>query len=206
MKLNFLKNNKIPDISEKFNISKKKKKIPPFLLFMFDLFKLVIIAFIIVWPIHKFVFQPFYVIGPSMEPNFYNKDYLIIDKFSYHFDKPERGEVVIFHSPNNEINYLIKRVIGLPGERVLIKNDEVKIYNNANTNGFTLEENYLNAGTQTRGKIDVKLSPGEYYVLGDNRNMSLDSRSFGPIKSESIIGNAWIRGWPFKEAGFIKNK
>ncbi len=204
MKFDFLKDNKTSSISTNFKIAKKKKRIPSFLLFIFDLLKLVIIAFLIVWPIHKFVFQPFYVIGPSMEPNFYDKDYLIIDKFSYHFDKPERGEVVVFHSPNNEKNYLIKRVIGLPGERVVIKNDEVKIYNNENSNGFTLDEHYLNAGTQTRGKIDVRLSPGEYYLLGDNRNMSLDSRSFGPVKRERIIGNAWIRGWPLEEAGFIK--
>ncbi len=205
MKLDFLKDNKKSKISKKFNVGKKKKKVPPFLLFILDLIKLILIAFLIVWPIHKFVFQPFYVIGPSMEPNFYNKDYLIIDKFSYHFNKPERGEVVVFNSPNNGKNYLIKRVVGLPGERVVIQNDKVKIYNNNHEQGLVLEENYLNPGTQTRGKVDVRLEPGEYYLLGDNRNMSLDSRSFGPVKEENIIGNAWIRGWPLEDAGFIKD-
>ncbi len=202
MNLNFL-NNKKNNISQKFNIKKKKKKFSPFFSFVFDLLKLIIIAFLIVWPIHKFIFQPFYVIGPSMEPSFYDQDYLIIDKISYILDKPERGDVAIFISPKNNNNYLIKRVVGLPGERIVIKSDKIRIFNKEHPDGMILNESYLNAGTQTRGKIDQKLEPGQYYMLGDNRNMSLDSRSFGPVKEKNIIGQAWLRGWPLKEAGFI---
>jgi len=204
MSLNFLKKNKQINIAEKFNPKKGKKNMPPFLLFIIDIIKLIIIAFLIVWPIHKFIFQPFYVVGASMEPSFYNKDYLIIDKLSYNIGKPGRGDVAIFISPKNSNNFLIKRVIGLPGERVVIENNKIEVFNNKYPEGKVLSESYLNAGDKTRGSVDVRLKPGEYYLLGDNRNMSLDSRIFGPVKEKNIIGRAWVRGWPLKEAGFIK--
>ncbi len=188
---------------------RKKKRIlgdmPPWLDFAFDLIKIAIVAFIVVWPIHHFVFLPFYVVGPSMEPNFYDNDYLIIDEISYRFNKPERGEVVIFHSPANPKNYLIKRTIGLPNERILIKSGKVYIYNDQSPLGVELDEGgYLAPGITTAGQIDVKLAGNEYYVLGDNRNISLDSRVFGPIKKSLITGRAWFRGWPLKTMGFIK--
>jgi len=171
-------------------------RLPPWLGFILDLVKLVIIAFIIVWPIHHFVFQPFLVDGPSMEPNFYDKDYLIIEEISYHFNQPKRGEVIVFQSPSNPSNYLIKRVIGLPNERIVIKNGEIYIYNDKYPQGVKLQEDYLPAGLTTGGEVDQKLGPDEYFVLGDNRRLSLDSRSFGPIKRKFITGRAWLRGWP----------
>jgi len=181
------------------------KKWPPVLVFIFDVIKLVIIAFIIVWPIHRFIFQPFYVVGPSMEPNFYDKDYLIIEKISYHFGRPQRGEVVIFRPSFDPKDYLIKRVVGLPGERIVISKGEIHIYNDSFPQGFLLTSSgYLLPGVGTPGEIDLILSKEEYYFLGDNRNMSLDSRSFGPIKEEDIVGRAWFRGWPFETMGLIK--
>lgn len=178
---------------------------PPFLIFLFDLIKLVVLAFIIVWPIHYFIFQPFYVVGPSMEPNFYNQEYLIIEKISYRFNDPQRGEVIIFRSLANHKDYLIKRIIALPLERVVIKGGIIYIYNDLFPQGLTLnEEKYLFPGTTTPGDIDVELLSDQYYVLGDNRNMSLDSRVFGPIKQEDITGRAWFKGWPFKNMGLIK--
>jgi len=182
---------------------KPKIKIPVFLIFLFDLIKLVAIAFLIVWPIHYFIFQPFYVVGPSMEPNFYDKDYLIITKINYRFNSPQRGEVVIFKSPINPKDFLIKRVIGLPGEQVIIKSGKINIHKD-NQEIELKEEDYLPAGITTLGEIDATLKSDEYYVLGDNRNMSLDSRVFGQIKKSYIVGQAWFRGWPLNDFGFIK--
>ena len=180
--------------------------LPPYLLFIFDLIKLMVIAFIIVWPIHRFIFQPFYVVGPSMEPNFYDNEYLIIEKTSYYLTEPKRGEVIVFQSPANPENYLIKRIIGLPNEKLTIEKGEIYIYNNSFPQGLVLDEQgYLSPGTVTPGSIDVQLSENEYYVLGDNRNMSLDSRVFGSVKQEYITGRAWFRGWPFENMGLLKN-
>ena len=173
--------------------------------FVLDVIKLVVIAFIIVWPIHYFIFQPFYVVGPSMEPNFYDREYLIIEKVGYRFNSPKRGQVIIFISPSNPKDHLIKRIIGLPEERVLIKRSRIYIYNTQFSQGLELaESSYLAPGTTTPGEIDITLKSDEYYVLGDNRNMSLDSRSFGAIKRQDITGRAWFRGWPFKNMGLIE--
>ena len=182
-----------------------KRKIPFFVLFIFDIIKLSIIAFIIVWPIHYFIFQPFYVIGPSMEPNFYDRDYLIVSKITYRINNPERGQVIIFHPPKNDKDFLIKRVIGLPGEKISIEKGQIHITNSEIFHKEKLnEESYLTPGLTTLGKIEVQLENDEYYVLGDNRSMSLDSRSFGPVKEDRIVGRASLRGWPFDRFGLIK--
>ncbi len=175
----------------------KTLKLSSALLFLWDILKLVILAFIIVWPIHHFIFQPFLVQGPSMEPNFFDREYLIIEEISYRFTGgPQRGEVVVFKSPSDPKDYLIKRVIGLPGERTVIKDGQITIYNNDYPMGVKLTEKYLYPGLSTGGDVDVQLTSGQYYVLGDNRTISLDSRSFGPIKRSGIVGRAWLRGWP----------
>ena len=181
------------------------KNMPPFLGFVFDIIKLVVLAFIIVWPIHRFVFQPFYVVGPSMEPSFYDNEYLIIEKISYRFREPKRGEVIVFQSLSNPKDHLIKRVIGLPNEKILIEKGDILIENTQFVQGLEINENtYLASGTTTLGQISIELQDDQYYVLGDNRNMSLDSRVFGPINKEDISGRVWFRGWPFKEIGLIK--
>ncbi len=180
----------------------KEKKI--FFSFVFDLIKLIILAFIIVWPIHRFIFQPFYVSGPSMEPSFYNNEYLIIEKITYYFRQPLRGEVIVFKSPNDPKDHLIKRAVGLPGERVVIEKGKIYIYNNQFPQGLELSEEYLSPGTSTPGQIETDLKENEYFVLGDNRNMSLDSRFFGPINEKDITGRTWFRGFPIKNMGLIK--
>ncbi len=189
----------------KVKLRNRKKNISPFLSLILELVKLVVLAFIIVLPIHRFVFQPFYVVGPSMEPNFYDNEYLIIEKINYYFNEPVRGEIIIFTPSHNPQNYLIKRVIGLPGEKIVIQRGKVMIYNEKFPQGITLDErDYLTPGTRTPGEIEVELDSEQYYVLGDNRNLSLDSRSFGPISKDDIVGRAWLRGWPFKVAGLIE--
>lgn len=165
--------------------------------FVLEFLKILVISLAIVIPIRYFLIQPFYVKGASMEPNFYDYEYLIIDEISFRFREPQRGEVVVFRSPSNWYDYYIKRIIALPKERILIKDGEVYIYNEKFKNGIKLDESdYLESGVRTPGNIDLTLNKDEYFVMGDNRNSSLDSRSFGPIKRNQIIGRAWLRGWP----------
>ena len=167
-----------------------------FLVFIWEILKIVIIALLIVLPIRYFIFQPFIVRGESMEPNFHHGDYLIIDQISYRLREPERGEVIVFKYPNNHSVRYIKRVIGLPGEIVEIKDGQIFIYNNDQE--ILLEEsNYLFSSAFTPGDIYLPLNKDEYFVLGDNRNASADSRRWGALPREDIIGRTLIRAWPF---------
>ena len=165
--------------------------------FFLELIKVAFISLAIIVPVRYFLIQPFYVKGASMEPNFHDREYLIINEIGYRFNKPERGDIIVFKYPADPKSFFIKRVIALPGERVEIKNGEIRIYNDENINGSVLDEStYIPSGVHTSGSVDTTVEIGEYFVLGDNRNASLDSRSFGPIPKENIIGRAWLRGWP----------
>lgn len=167
-----------------------------FFLFILEISKIVAIALLIVIPIRYFIFQPFYVKGASMEPNFRDGDYLIIDEITYKFKAPERGEVIVFRYPNDPSQRYIKRIIGLPGETIEIKQGKIIIYDE-NGNGQVLEElAYLPASTLTPGDVLVALEENEYFVLGDNRAASADSRRWGSLPRENIIGRALIRAWP----------
>ncbi len=170
-----------------------------FFSFVFELIKVVIISLAIIMPIRYFLIQPFYVKGASMEPNFYDHEYLIIDEISYRFSQPQRGDIVVFRYPKNPHEYYIKRVIGLPGEKVQIKDGDVYFYNQSFPAGVKLAENYLIPGTKTYGLSEemISLAGDEYFVLGDNRNSSKDSRSFGPVNRSFITGRVILRGWPF---------
>ncbi|MDD5639440.1 MAG: signal peptidase I [Candidatus Pacebacteria bacterium] len=157
-----------------------------------DLGKIVIIALIIVIPIRFFVFQPFMVSGASMEPNYHSTDYLIIDELSYRFSAPQRGDVIVFKYPKNPNLKYIKRIIGYPGETIEIRNTEVIITTTDNTT-VVLNENYLPEDTISswvRGANygPITLKNNEYFVLGDNRNYSADSRSWGVLPKDNIIG------------------
>ncbi len=179
----------------------QKEEIPDFAKspkgFIFELLKIFLIALVIVIPIRYFLFQPFYVRGASMEPSFNDNEYLIIDEITYRFTEPKRGEVVVIKSLGYDSDYLIKRVIGLPGETLEIDKGQVIIFNNDHEDGFALDERYLFEGMRTSGNQTVTLGSDEYFVMGDNRSVSLDSRSFGPLPKENIIGKAWLRVWPF---------
>jgi signal peptidase I len=167
-----------------------------FFLFILEISKIVAIALLIVIPIRYFIFQPFYVKGASMEPNFRDGDYLIIDEITYKFKAPERGEVIVFRYPNDPSQRYIKRIIGLPGETIEIEQGKIIIYDE-DGNGQALEElAYLPASTLTPGDVLVALEENEYFVLGDNRAASADSRRWGSLPRENIIGRALIRAWP----------
>ncbi len=179
-------------------------------LFALELAKIGFLAILIVVPIKIFVFQPFIVKGASMEPNFYNKEYLIVNELGYKttaiagevkvssFREFDRGDVVVFRFPNNPKKYYIKRVIGLPGEKVSLRNGQVTIFNNENPKGFVLDESgYLPSTTVTTGEKDFKLAEGEYVVFGDNRTRSSDSRDWGVLDEEFVTGKVLLRLLPF---------
>ncbi len=159
--------------------------------------EMVLIALMIVLPVRYFLIQPFVVHGSSMEPNFYPKDYLIVDELSYRFRDPQRFEVVVFKAPNNSGQYYIKRIIGLPNERVIIKNGEVFVVDQKGKQ-IKLEEKFLPENVKTLGDIDLTLKENQYFLLGDNRVASYDSRNWGPIDKKAIVGRVWIRLWPLK--------
>ena len=168
------------------------------LLFIWEILAIVLVAAVIILPIRYFLVQPFYVRGASMEPTFYDREYLLIDEISYRFSEPERGDVVVFRYPHDPKEFFIKRVIGVPGDTIDVQNGQVIITNDEHMGGVVLEEEYVTQ-VVTKGNEHVTLNPDEYYLLGDNRSASLDSRSFGPVKEEYLIGKVWLRGLPISE-------
>lgn len=169
--------------------------------FALELVEIVVISLAIILPIRYFLIQPFYVKGASMEPTFDDHEYLIIDELSYRFRVPERGEVVVFRYPLDPRQYFIKRIVGLPGETVRVADNSVIITNKERPEGFALDEkDYLGPETITHGDKTVTLGEEEYFVMGDNRSASLDSRTFGPLPLQQIVGRVWIRGWPLDRA------
>lgn len=168
--------------------------------FIKDTLRFTIIALIIVIPFRIFIAQPFLVNGASMEPTFENGHYLIVDELSYQFSEPSRGSVLIFKYPLDPKKYFIKRVIGLPGETVKIEGGKVSIINKEYPDGFELEEPYV---TLTKNdNATVKVPEKEYFVMGDNRGGSLDSRYWGTLPEKLIIGRPIVRLYPFQEIGF----
>ncbi len=163
---------------------------------LWEFVKFIVIAAVIVVPIRLWVAQPFIVSGSSMVPTFENGEYLVIDEFSYHFRQPARGEVIIFRYPQDHSKFFIKRIAGLPGERLEIKNSKIYVYNTEFPEGFTLDESYLSKNL-AMADTSITLGNTEYYVLGDNRTMSSDSRYWGPLSNDLVIGRAWLRLWPF---------
>lgn len=164
--------------------------------FIWEIVKIVIVALLIVVPIRYFLFQPFLVKGQSMEPNFEDGDYLIVDEISYRLREPQRGETLVFKYPNIPSQRFIKRIVGLPGEIIEIKDGEVIIYKNGKAQILD-ESSYLPKFLKTPGNIRVSLAENEYFVLGDNRLVSVDSRSWGPLPKKDIIGRVFLRIWPF---------
>jgi signal peptidase I len=175
-----------------------------FFIFVFEVIKVVVISLAIIIPVRYFLIQPFYVKGASMEPSFYDHEYLIVDEMSYRFREPERGEIVVFKYPLDPSQYFIKRVIGLPGEKIEFKDGSVYIYTADTNRKVKLDESYLADGVNTLGTTadaTIEIGPDEYYLLGDNRNHSKDSRSFGAVTGSFIVGRVMFRGWPFSRLG-----
>lgn len=169
-------------------------------LFIFDILKIIVLSLAIVLPVRYFLIQPFSVKGASMEPTYYDGEYLIVDEISYRLREPERGEVIVLRNPNRPSEFFIKRIIGLPGETIDIADGSVKIINAAHPEGFTLKESYLPDSTITSGFRHQELKGDQYFVMGDNRGASLDSRAIGPIPKQNIVGRTWVRVLPLNRA------
>jgi signal peptidase I len=161
-----------------------------------EIFKFIVIALIIIVPIRLYVAEPFIVSGESMIPTFENAQYLIVNQISYHFQDPQRGDVIIFKYPLNTSLYFIKRVIGLPGETVSINDGIVTIINAAHPHGFTLSEPYIAADHRSSDTSTTTLGPTQYFAMGDNRNQSSDSRIWGPVPRDLIVGEPILRLLP----------
>lgn len=175
-----------------------------FLRLLGEFLRLAVIAAAIAIPVRYFIAQPFIVRGASMEPNFHDGQYLIIDELSYFFRAPQRGEVVIFRYPLDTSEYFIKRVIGLPGETVEIKEGSVFISSPDHPTPVKLDESYLPAGLSMQGNIRFTLGAHEYVVLGDNRPVSSDSRIWGVLDRKFITGHAVFRAWPLDKVGLLQ--
>lgn len=171
-----------------------------FFTFSWDIIKVAVIALVFAGFVRYFLVQPFFVEGASMEPNFLDGQYLLIDEVSYYFKEIKRGEVIVFHYPLDSSKYYIKRVIATPGETVEIKKGKVIIYNEDNPEGFLIDESYLLGEIITTGDIKKKLARNEYFVLGDNRLASSDSRQWGTLPRNDIVGRVWVRAWPINQA------
>lgn len=163
-------------------------------LFFLELIKVATIAGVTIVLIRHFLFKPFTVKGESMEPTFKGSEYLIIDELTYRFREPIRGEVVVFKAPVGQGEHYLKRVIGLPGERISVKDNKVIVYNDKHPQGVVVKEAYL--VEETPGDVTITLGEDQYFVMGDNRDASYDSRRFGPVSKDSILGRTFLRGWP----------
>ncbi len=160
-----------------------------------------ILAVIIVVPIRLFIAQPFVVEGASMHPTFESSDYLVVDELVYRFHAPKRGEVIVFRLPGDPNKFLIKRVVGLPGETVRIDHGVVSIITSSGST-LKLSEPYVVAEDATYTQ-DTPLGAGQYFVMGDNRPVSSDSRSWGTLPRENIIGRVDVRLFPLSEMGLL---
>lgn len=174
--------------------STKAKKFLTFLVNFFDFVKTIAVIVILAFIIRVFIIQPFIVEGESMEPAFQTKDYLITEKVSFRFRPPQRGEIIIFNPPDRTSENYIKRIIGLPGDQVAIKDGNIYI------NNEKIIEPYLNSidktlVSQKEGYTTV-LKDDEYFVMGDNRSHSRDSREIGSIPKQNIVSRVWFRLLP----------
>jgi signal peptidase I len=180
---------------------------------LLEMGRVFLLAVIIIIPVRVFLFQPFFVQGSSMEPNFEDGEYLVISEFGYKqttvgwsdtqlfrvtpFQEFERQDVAVFRFPKNAEEFFIKRVIGLPGEAVEIRRGKVVIYNSEYPEGFVLDESaYLGVGTLTLDMPRTEVAANQYFLMGDNRMNSYDSRAFGPVNKDKIIGKVLLRAWP----------
>lgn len=173
-------------------------------LFFLDFLETIVVSLAIFAVVYIFLFQPHQVDGRSMEPNFHNSEYILTDKLSYRIHPPKRGDVVVFHSPQDERVDFIKRIIGVPGDTLMLKGGYLYL------NGTKLDENYINdpgkvlPGRYFREGEVIEVAPDQYIVMGDNRLHSSDSREWGPVNESGIVGRAFFRYWPVTEFGLVK--
>lgn len=172
--------------------------------FVVELVQVVVFAVSIFLFVYLLVLQPHKIQGSSMEPNFHDGEYLLTDKLSYRLGEPNRGDVIVFRAPPSFTNEFIKRILGLPGDKIMVKDGDVYV------NGKLVEESYIpeefitRQGQFVQNGEEVEVPDNQYFVLGDNREHSQDSRSIGFIDKKYITGRAWVVYWPVKDMGVIE--
>lgn len=164
-----------------------------------------LLALIVVLPVRLFVAQPFIVSGASMEHTFSTGEYLIVDQLTYHFEEPKRGDVIVFRYPKDPSKFFIKRIIAIPGDTIEINGNTVTIKNAEHPAGVALQESYI-LDMKPGTTITEDLGDGEYFVMGDNRNASSDSRSWGVLQRDKIIGRAFLRLFPVTNVGVFPGR
>lgn len=172
---------------------------PRWILVLYEILKFSIIALIIVLPIRLFIAQPFIVQGASMDPHLKHGEYLVVDKISYAQSEPKFGDVIVFKNPLDTSVYFVKRIIGLPGDSLRVSGEKVSILNKATGTYDVLSESYaVYSAGEYPGVVyeEVTLADDEYFVMGDNRMHSTDSRVWGPLQKKYIIGHALLRLFP----------
>lgn len=167
-----------------------------------EIIRFSLVALLIVLPIRLFIAQPFIVSGASMETTFSTGQYLIVDQLTYHFDEPQRGDVIVFRYPKDPSKFFIKRVIGLPGDTISISGREVTLINAANPKGILLDETYV-LDMKPSATLTETLGEDEYFVMGDNRDASSDSRAWGVLQRDKIVGRAFLRLFPITKVGIF---
>lgn len=177
--------------------------------YFIDIVETLVVAAAIFVVVYLFLLQPHQVRGASMEPNLSDGQYILTDKISYRFGDPNRGDIIVFKAPVDENFDYIKRIVGLPEETISMGDGNIIIKNPENPNGFTLEEPYSINGVNSPGEVlsngtEFTIPKDTYFVLGDNRGQSFDSREWGELPKENIIGKGWIKYWPIPDFSFIK--
>ncbi|MFA5987471.1 MAG: signal peptidase I [Candidatus Paceibacterota bacterium] len=182
---------------------KEDKKIT-FRDFISEIVRFTIISVLIVAPIRIFIAQPFMVSGGSMDPTFTNGDYLVIDELSYYFENPQRGEIIVFRYPKDTSKFFIKRIVGMPGETLNISPNNISV--KSKDGDVVMNEPYVKNPDLFGRNMEVTLGPDEYFVMGDNRGASSDSREWGSLKKQLITGRVLFRLLPITHAGFQPGK
>lgn len=173
--------------------------------FFFEIIRFTLIALLIVIPIRIFIAQPFIVQGSSMDPTFATGQYLIVDQLTYRFEPVARGDVIVFRYPKDPSKFFIKRVIAIPGDTLRIEGNKLSIFNETHPKGVLLEEPYVRT-MRPDTVLTEKLGPHEYFVMGDNRDASSDSRMWGILRDDLIVGRAFIRLLPLSDVGILPGK
>lgn len=173
--------------------------------FIFDIIQVVVFAIALFLFMYLLVFQPHKIKGDSMQPNYPDGEYLLTDKVTYRFNEPKRGDVIVFEAPGASGDEYIKRIVGLPGDNVSVRDGKVYV------NGQLLNEDYLSSSLYTSGGVflengsTITVTDNNYFVLGDNRPYSSDSRAWGLVEKSKISGRAWLIYWPPQKAGVVES-
>ena len=170
-----------------------------------DTIEVLVFAIAIFLFIYLLILQPHKIKGASMEPNFPDGQYLITDKVSYRLGEPERGDVIVFKAPKTDGDEFIKRIIGLPGERIAVKNSTIYVNNKALSESYIADNLITTSGSFLNEGENVTVPAGEFFVLGDNRPHSSDSRAWGFVPKSEITGKAWFIYWPVSDVGSIED-